>query len=144
MSDAARRKMSESKKGMYDGEKNPMYGVHLPCSEEKKKRLSERFSGENNPMYGVHLKMSEQQRAKQSAMFTGENNPFYGKKHTEETRFRMSAAKKKTPVICVETGVTYESVNEAARQTGIHSGTISRACKKPNSYAGGFHWQYIV
>lgn len=144
MSEESRRKMSESKKGKYEGENNPMFGVHLTHTEEWKRKASERFSGENNPMFGVHNEVSDATRKLLSEKFSGENNPFYGKKHTEESRKRMSDSKPKKSVVCVETGVRYESVNDAQRKTGVHGGSISRACKNPNKTAGTYHWEYVV
>ena len=43
-------------------------------------------------------------------------------------------------VICVETGIIYESVAEATRKTGITH--ITDVCKGKRNIAGGFHWQY--
>ena len=44
-----------------------------------------------------------------------------------------------TPVICVETGIRYETVSEAARQTGICRSSIQRSIKR-GLKAGGLHW----
>lgn len=139
----SRQKMSEKKKGKYAGANNPMYGKSIPCSEERKKMLSQKMSGSGNPMYGVHQTISDEQKQKESEMFSGAGNPFFGKHHTEDAKKKMSESHKKTPVICVETGQKYDSVNEAQRETGIHSGSIARACKRGLT-AGGYHWQYIV
>lgn len=135
--------MSISKKGMFSGERNPMYGVHLSVTEEKKKMLSEKFSGAGNPMYGVHRKHTQEEKQAMSVRMSGDRNPFFGKTHDEETKKRMSESKKKSPVICVETGQRYESINMAGNKTGIHTGSISRACKT-GGIAGGYHWNYIV
>ena len=43
-------------------------------------------------------------------------------------------------VICIETGIVYESVAEATRQTGITH--ITDVCKGKRKIAGGYHWQY--
>lgn len=143
ISEESRRKMSEATIGRYAGEKNPMYGVHLKLSDERKRELSKRFSGSGNPMYGVHLKATDEQRRRQSERMRGSGNPFYGRKHTEETIKKISDTRKKTKVRCVETGDEYSSSTDAMRKTGIHSGSILRAAKK-NLTAGGYHWEIVV
>ena len=45
------------------------------------------------------------------------------------------------PVMCVETGVVYSSLREAARVTGINN--ISAACKGIYIHAGGYHWKFV-
>lgn len=99
--------MSIAKQGVYDGDKNPMYGKHISPSDEQKEHIRELLSGENNPMY------------------------------------RKIA--KKTPVLCVETNVVYESRCDAARAMGFgnNSGRISRAIKRGGK-AGGYHWKDIA
>lgn len=46
-------------------------------------------------------------------------------------------------VLCIETGVIYESTREAARQTGIAQSSISQCCNGKLKTAGGYHWKYI-
>lgn len=46
----------------------------------------------------------------------------------------------KIPIVCVETGVRYESSYHAARKTGIAQATINKASNNTNRSAGGFHW----
>lgn len=46
-------------------------------------------------------------------------------------------------VKCVETGVIYNSVVEASKQTGIARPNILLCCKKSNRTAKGFHWVYV-
>lgn len=45
-------------------------------------------------------------------------------------------------VICVETGVIYESMSEAQRQTGLWCTHISRCCNGKQETCGGYHWTY--
>ena len=81
-------------------------------------------------------------RKKISDATTGERQPMFGKHHTEESKRKMSDAKKKYPVQCIETETIYTSLKEAQRQTNIYCGNIRRACIK-NMCAGGFHWRYV-
>lgn len=145
MSEESRKKMSEAKIGMYDGEKNPMYGVHLKHTEEWKKNMSERNSGEGNPMYGVHQKISEERKRAASKMFSGEGNPFYGQKHSQETKERMRKGnKRKKAVLCIETGIIYDSACEAYRQTGVFSDSINKCCNGKQNTAGHYHWKFVA
>lgn len=144
MSEESRLKMSKAKIGMYVGEKNPMYGVHLNHTEEWKQKMSLRNSGFGNPMYGVHLKISEERKQKMSEQFSGEGNPFHGKKHTQETKEKMRKNNKlKKPVLCIETGEIYESACDAGRNTGIISDSISKCCNRKQHTAGGYHWTFV-
>lgn len=47
-------------------------------------------------------------------------------------------------VICLTTMVIYESINDAARDTGVDKGPISRCCRGVKHYntAGGLRWAY--
>lgn len=47
------------------------------------------------------------------------------------------------PVLCVETGVVYPSIQEAERQTSIKNQNISNACNGKRKTAGKFHWRYV-
>lgn len=46
------------------------------------------------------------------------------------------------PVVCIETGETYESVCEAARQCNTWQQSISKVLMGKMHTAGGFHWRY--
>lgn len=59
---------------------------------------------------------------------------------TRNERMRKTKSKK---VICIETNFTYESVNEASRQTGFDKGNISKCCLGKSKTTGGYHWKYI-
>lgn len=145
ISKESRAKMSASKTGVYNGDKNPMYGVHLKLSEERKRHLSESMSGSGNPMYGVHLSLTEERKQQMSENMKGEKNPFYGCKHTEETKQRMREKQHLAkPVICVETGVVYRSACEAERQTGIGCSNINKCCAGKQHTAGNYHWRYAT
>lgn len=46
------------------------------------------------------------------------------------------------PCKCVETGIIYESITKASKETGISSGSIAQCCKNPTYTAHGYHWEY--
>lgn len=46
------------------------------------------------------------------------------------------------PITCEETGLTYNSIMEAARQLGIHDSSIRKTLKKIYKSACGFHFHY--
>lgn len=98
------------------------------------------MKGENNPFFGNHS-------------MSGKNHHFYGKKHTEETKLKMSknhydSSGKNNPnakrVLCVETNVIYDCVLYAQNDTKINRNNITAACRKDRQKtAGGFHWEYV-
>lgn len=61
------------------------------------------------------------------------------------TRNKRSAEKQIKPIMCIETGVIYNSLTEASKKTGISKGNISSVCnhRKWCKTAGGYHWEYI-
>ena len=112
----------------------------------------------NNRRYGYNIdnggnapgRVSDETKKKLSAAKAGKNNPFYGchlsKDHKQKIRERRKELDiqpvNKRPVLCVETGVIYESTAEATRETGIHNFAIRRVCYGERKTAGGYHWQY--
>lgn len=59
---------------------NPCAGLSEEAKEQRRKKLSEAVKGEKNYFYGKH--------------FHGEEHPWYGRHHTEESKQKMSLAKK--------------------------------------------------
>lgn len=46
------------------------------------------------------------------------------------------------PVICLETGTVYLSIEDAKRKTGIRN--IGECCRGNRNTAGGYHWEYTT
>ena len=168
-SEEFKRKMSESRKGQFTGEKNSFYGKHH--SEETKKKLSEYHkgkkawnSGKTNIYSEETLKkisesckgrtpwnkgkyLSEETRKKLSEShkcLIGEKNPFYGKHHSEEARKKNSEAhKKKVNKYNLDGSYikTYNSVSEAIKNNTKCSG-LGKVCNGKAKQAGGFIWKY--
>jgi len=74
---------------------------------------------------------------------------------TKEEHMKLHKASKKLSeigkkylskkVLCVETGVVYDSTMDVQRQTGISNQHISDVClgKPHHKTAGGYHWKYV-
>jgi len=100
------KKLEISKKN--SGENNPFFGKKH--TDETKKKIGEKnkehMKGENNPMYKKSVfdiwvekygKEKADELMKNKSLkhsFSGENNPFFGKKHTDETRKKLSESLK--------------------------------------------------
>lgn len=96
-----------------------------PHSEETKRKISEAQKGERNHMYGKHF--SEEAKRKIRESLKG--------KHIN----RKDQSKR---VLCIETGIVFESISDAYRKTGVCLSGISAACLGKLKTAGGYHWRF--
>lgn len=96
-------------------------------------------------------RVAESTKKKLSIAMSGESNPFWGKHLTAEHKEKIRNTRRilniqpvnKQRILCVETGVIYESTAQATRETGIHNFAIRRVCYGDRKTAGGFHWRYV-
>ncbi len=163
-------------------------------SEKSRKLFSEKFMGNKNPMYGIRGELhpsygkprpddvkkkiskshegkiiSEETRKKLIISNSGKNNGMYDKKHTEESKKKISETRikrnykgerspmfgtggplhprnKKVYQIDKNTNCTintFYSLANATEQTGIYCNHISAVCHGRNKTAGGFKWKFV-
>lgn len=139
LSDDTRRKMSESRSGRHPseetreklrlsklGNKNPNYGKKL--SEEQKKKMGEsiRKAYETSDLKDIISAHSKKYWS---------DHPEFRKIKSEETSKRNSC-----PVVCVETGIVYNSQKEACADVGLCPRIFSKKLRNKEPY-GGFHWR---
>jgi group I intron endonuclease len=96
MSLEARKKSSISKTGKKMGEDNPFFGrTH---SDETKEKIRQARIGKSPWNKGVKMSSEsvEKNRQSQIGLQAGDKNPFFGKKHSEESKAKMSAAQKQS------------------------------------------------
>lgn len=60
---------------------------------------------------------------------------------SSETKLKLSIAGKKQ-VICVETGIIYDSINSASKAVGINQSGISNVLNGRQLLSGGYTWEY--
>lgn len=77
--------------GQNNKEAGEHLGVHSPLyySFRRKGTASESKKGNKNPMY--RKKHSKETKRKMSRLALGKNNPFYGKKHSEKTKEKLKS-----------------------------------------------------
>ncbi len=70
-------------------------------------------------------------------------HPEQVKKQREKAQKKMAEARKRK-VLCIETGIIYESATEAAKYTQKASQSkICMVCRGQRNTAGGLHWKYV-
>jgi len=134
---------------------SPFKGKHIH-TEERKKRMSEiakerwknpdfrercsknrpNMNGENNPMYGRHHSEETKQKIREKRL---------GKQLSEEHKAKLRDSNIKAVyklsldgnIIC-----RYNSICEAAEETGAKTTNIGFCCRNKNRTAKGFMWRY--
>lgn len=140
-----RRKMSEARKGRV-------------VSEETKRKMSEIMKGR------IFSEETRRKMSKNHADVKGENNPRYGKKTDPEHQRKMVEASK-TPeaiekmkqnktwysgkdnanskrVICLDTGIVYDTIREAARDNDCSECKISAVCHGHRKHTKQLHFAF--
>ena len=112
------------------GEKNHMFGKSH--SEEVRSKISKANKGRT---------ISEHHKQAVSKAQKGKTLSNSTKQYLRELNLYGKSAKAKQ-VLCIETGVTYSSVSEAAHVINIHYSSIVKVCNGTRSKAGGFSWTY--
>lgn len=103
-------------------------GGPLPTQETVLKRANIMKNVVRTPQWCKHI--SEGQR---------------GKIIPDSSKIKMSNAKNsiKKKVLCVQTGIIYESLSQAEKLTGISRGNIRFCCIGKYKHAGNFQWKYV-
>ena len=144
------------------GGESTVKGLHWSVSRESVERRAEKIRGR---------KLTEEHRKKLSDSHKGKISYKRDLPMPEETRIKISNSLKKwnaehespakgktrkraqweiekvsrghyKPVVCLETGIIYESITHAAKSNKIDSSSLSKVCKGLRETAGGYHWRY--
>ena len=121
MNEETKQKISQS----LMGNKN---GLGHPCSEEKKKKISEAQKGRY---------LTEEHKQKLSEATKKRHAPC-----SEQAKENIRKASHKKPVYCEELNKVFESVQECSRQLGIPATNISKLCNGRGKTLKGYHLKY--
>lgn len=116
VSEETKKKISKKHKGI---------ATESHRTEETKRKISKGLKG---------IKRSDETKRKLSKFAKSR-----GMSELTRQRFIEANEKRKIPVICIATGIEYESASEAARQTGLCKSTILRHC---NGMLKNKKWRY--
>lgn len=117
-----RQKISQSMIGNQNG-------LGHPCSEEKKKKISEAQKGRS---------FTEEHKQKLSEAAKKRHTPC-----SKQTKERIRQSSHKRPVYCEELNIVFESVQECGRQLGIPATSISKLCRGRGKTLKGYHLKYF-
>ena len=107
------------------GNKN---GLGHPCSEEKKRKISEAQKGRT---------LTEEHKQKLSEAAKNRHTPC-----SEQAKENIRKSSHKKPVYCEELNTVFESVQECSRQLGIPATNISKLCNGRGKTLKGYHLKY--
>lgn len=111
-----------------------------PLSPEQRKRIGDSLRGKKHPpkTEETRKKLSEANRGK---IFSEEH-----RKHISESKKGVYAGKnnpRARKVLCVETGVIFDTIKEAGEFIGGSPKNIITCCRGRLKTSGGYHWQYV-
>lgn len=117
-------------------------------SEDTKRKIAESKLGERNPQFGKPTSDYQKQRAREANSHPKSKETIMKmcaaqQNRSEETRRKLHDSSKKTEVICIESGVVYDSVTSAAKAVNAPPANITACCKGRRNLVGGFHWRYF-
>ena len=121
MNEETKQKISQAMMG----NKN---GLGHPCSEEKKKKISEAQKGR---------KFTKEHKQKLSEAAKNRHVPC-----SEDKKQTLKEKSHKKPVYCEELDKIFESVQECGRQLGIPATNISKLCNGRGKTLKGYHLRY--
>lgn len=111
-----------------------------PLTAEQRKKISDSNKGKKMPPKSLETrrKLSEAHRGK---VFSEEH-----KQHIRESKIGVYVGKnnpRARKVLCVETGVVFDTIKDAGVFTGGSPKNITTCCRGRLNTSGGYHWKYV-
>lgn len=142
-----RKKMSESQKKLWKNSEHRkrMSEAHTgkKMSEATKKKMAE-----SNCKYWLGKKMPKEAVEKMRKKLKGRkpwNKNTKGIMKANKTSFKIGEVHSVTKKIkCLESGIIYNSINDASRELNLNSTCIINVCKGKQKQTKGLHFEYVL
>lgn len=110
----------------------------------RKLKTQDKRYGYNLTSGGEYFQHSDDTKKLMSINRTGKGTGKRSPQAVANMKASHAGGADKIAVICIESGKIYDSINDAARDTGINKKQISGCCRNVPHYntAGGRHWKY--
>lgn len=118
----------ETKNKIANGLKGNKNGLGKPCSEEKKKKISNAQKGKK--LTEEHKKNLSKPKSKTYPC------------SKEKRQHIIDAKQDKKSVVCIETNIIYKSIHECAREMGLDATAICAVVRGRHKTTGGYHFKY--
>ena len=132
--------------------------IGYEISDETKAKIGAAQSGSKNHMYGrthsaevrARISIGNKNKVVSEAHKQAVSKAQSGKVLSDSTKALLRAANlcgksaKARKVLCIETGITYDAISEAAAAIGIHYSGIAKACAGKQQTAGNYTWKYTT
>jgi len=135
-------------KGGYDKQDHPLYGTKR-SPETIDKMLATKTKNNSFAKYWLGKKRDRsvidamQAKAHTPESIEKRRQKMLGRIQSEDEKLKRRKAAAKRAVTCISTGITYESIAEATRQTGMASGKITEICQGKRKTHKGQTWRYV-
>lgn len=104
-----------------------------------------KMKGYNITDGGEFFHHTEESKKLMSLNRKGKGLHVFSEEHKRKISEHHGGGADKKQVLCVETGMIYESINDAARAVECNKKLISNCCRKIPHYntAKGYHWEFV-
>lgn len=114
------------------GEESPMN--NLSTRKKVSNTLKGKYAGERNPFYGKQHTMGSRKKMSSSRInkYSGQNNAFFGKKHSKESKEKIAKSKIKNKYLVITPcgeNIVVVNLKEYCRKNNLNSGNMYQVAK---------------